>query len=260
MPRFMKGRGKRGWFLEGYEALFTADLDALLESTGCTVVKDQKRIRVYRVLLRGEPLYIKRYNPYALSVPLEALFRGSKAFRSWKGAGILRDHGIDTAEAVAAVEERRFGITGKSYFITREIEGAEISVLFYEKMFTEGREPLSERRRFIRALASLFRRLHREGIYHNDLKDYNILMRIEGGEYRFFLLDLEGVYLFKTLPRRCRMENLVQIYRTLGRLWSAGDKAAFIREYTGAEDWKDLARDLIEAVRRKDRISGEKRL
>ncbi|MDH3974419.1 MAG: hypothetical protein OEV42_09095 [Deltaproteobacteria bacterium] len=260
MAEFIKAGSKRGWAAEGFRSLFNEDIDRLCDVGECEIIKNQKRVKVCRIIWNGEPLFIKRYNPYSLWNTLEALAFGSKAMRSWKGAHLLSSRGINTAEPVAAIDCRSLGLPGKCFYVTREISESEISVEYYEKRFIKGKGAVEEKRHFIRSLARLFRDLHKEGIYHNDLKDYNILVRNEEGKPRFFLLDLEGVQSFSQLPQRCLIENLMQVNRTIGRIMTNTDRITFIREYCNNGGWKALARLVLAASAVKDRKVGAKRL
>lgn len=260
MAEFIKEGNKTGWATEGFTELFHEDMDRLCRSENFQIIKDQKRVKVCRVLWKGEPLFIKRYNPYSLWNAMEAIIFGSKATRSWKAAQLLGSRGIKTAEPVAAINYRTFGLPDKCFYVTREIRESEISVQYYEKRFIQNKGPLKSKRNFIRRLARLFKSLHDEGIYHNDLKDFNILVRDENGEPVFFLLDLEGVQSFKEIPQRCIIENLMQVNRTIGRIMSSADRVTFIKEYCNKGDWKALAEKVLEASSIKDKKVGAKRL
>src|SRR5207244_12131603 len=85
------------------------------------------------------------------------------------------------------------------------------------------------RRALARALGELFRRLHAAGVYHNDLKDVNVLVRGPEDAPALVLLDLERVRVLPEVPRRRRVKNLIQLARTLGPQASATDGARFLR-------------------------------
>ena len=260
MAEFIKEGPKSGWIAEGFRSLFNEDIDRLCDLQDCEIIKDQKRVKVCRVIWKGEPLFIKRYNPYSLWNSLEAFFSASKATRSWKAAHLLTGIGIDTAEPVAAINYSSFGLPGKCFYITKEIRESEISVQYYERRFIKNKGPIKERRLFIRTLARLFMNLHHDGVYHNDLKDFNILVREERGKPVFFLLDLEGVQRFRDIPKRCIIENIMQVNRTIGRIMSRADRVAFIREYCNNKGWKVLAKEVMAASAIKDKKVGAKRL
>jgi serine/threonine protein kinase len=92
------------------------------------------------------------------------------------------------------------------------------------------------RRRFLGRLALTFQALHRQGVYHNDLKDANIIVvpdRDADAEL-FYLLDLEGTRRYSDLNLRRKIKNLVQLNHTLGRLLRRTEKMYFLKIYLGS--------------------------
>jgi tRNA A-37 threonylcarbamoyl transferase component Bud32 len=218
-----------------------ADADRLFEDPSCRIIKDQRKIKVARVEVmiggKAQSIYVKRYNAFSLRSKLFSPFRHSGASRSLQGAAILDKALIRTAPPVAAVENRSNGILTKSFFISEEIVGAKTADLHWLENVSafevDGR--LHRRREFIHSLALLFHSLHERGIYHNDLKDANILVvcQTPGSSPVFYLLDLEGIRIYHQLSERRRIKNLVQLNRTLGRYLRRSDKLAFIKNYFG---------------------------
>jgi len=215
-----------------------ADPDHLLRHFDCVVIKDQKKIKIGRVLLewgeRKTAVYIKRYNAFSLCYRLQSFFARSAAAKSLRGAAILRQAGILTATPVAAVEMRRWGMLERSFYVSEEIVAAKTANAYWcENLKTiPGLQGFRMRRRFLTELSRRFGRLHRQRIYHDDLKDFNILVREDSqGRHKFFLLDLEGVRRCGYLPARRRVKNLVQLNRTLGRFLSRTEKLKFLKSY-----------------------------
>jgi len=219
------------------------DADRLFRGPGCEIVKDQRKIKVarLRISLGGQlhALYLKRYNFFSWRVPWGALFWGSGAMRALSGAAVLSKAGIASAKPVAAVESRCWGMVTQSFFFTEEIEGGKTVDAYWRDDLSQlaGRDGFRRRRNFLRSLAALFRSLHGRQLYHDDLKDANILA-VGGGQNRadcFFLLDLEGIRQYRRLSERRRIKNLVQLHRTLGRYLGRTDKICFLKEYLGRE-------------------------
>lgn len=219
-----------------------ADCDRLLAQPGCRIIKDEKKIKVGHLRLsiagRTYQLYIKRYNAFSLRYCIGSLLRPSAAVSSLRGAALLKSAGIRTARPLAAAETRLLGMVTRSFLITEAIAGGKTADAYWLEDL--GRTPLGRqrlaRRDFLAGLASLFRTLHEAGIYHNDLKDANIMAAADpqGGGSLFFLLDLEGVRRFGRLGERRRIKNLVQINRTLGRYVPGSGKLYFLMHYLGA--------------------------
>ena len=211
------------------------DPDHLLTRPDCQIVKLQPKVIVGRVATRAGALYVKRYNVFAWRLALASLWRTSPAYGAWAGALALAAHGFATPELVAAVEFRRYGFLRRSFFVTREVEGALTASARWEAILAEPdpRRRRAARRALATGLGDLFRRLHAAGLYHNDLKDVNVLVTDPPLAPRFVLLDLERVRVLERVPRPRRLKNLVQLARTLGPRATAADRVRFLRAYLG---------------------------
>lgn len=215
------------------------DPDALFNRSDAEIIKDQRKIKVARVRVsfagRSKGIYVKRFNVFSWRYRLGSVFIASGAVRALRGAHVLSRENIPAARAVAAVEFRSCGMVTKSFFLTEEIAGGKTADAYWRDELRRDTTPgARERRRmFLRRLAVLFRRLHDLNIYHNDLKDANILVA-PGNEDQpesLFLLDLEGIRRYRTLSSRRRIKNLVQLNRTLGRYLRRVDKCVFAKSY-----------------------------
>jgi len=246
-----------------------ADADALFAQSGCQIIKDQKKIKVgkLRIMIasKARSLYVKRYNAFSMRYRLVSPFVQSGALRALRGAAILRAAGILTVTPVAAVEHRRSGTLSKSFFISEEIAGGQTADDFWNHNLAKpmGREGLRMRRSFLSGLAAVFRALHAQQIYHNDLKDANILVVADGAEpwFRFYLLDLEGVRRVPQLSAKRKIKNLVQINRTLGRFLRAPEKLFFLKQYLGTEFvdrnvWHQWIASVMKESARLDRLKS----
>jgi tRNA A-37 threonylcarbamoyl transferase component Bud32 len=243
----------------GLAAVLAHDPDDLLMRPACRIVKLQPKVVVGRVRVDDGAVYVKRYNVFSWRVALASLFRPSPAFEAWTAARELAARGFETPELVAAVDVRRAGILLRSFFITREVAAAETADLRWRAILADrdGGRRRAARRVLARALGDLFRRLHAAGVYHNDLKDVNVLVTGTDDAPRCVLLDLERVRFSGRLSRRRRVKNLVQLARTLGREASASDRMRFLAVYLGAHanraERRALARAVVRQAARKDR-------
>jgi serine/threonine protein kinase len=244
-------------FTDPVFAAALADPDRLFDAPGCQVIKDQKKIKVGRLTLtiagKQRSIYVKKYNSFSLRFRLLSPFFRSGARRSLIGADVLHAGRIATAKPVAAVESRFCGMLRHSFFVSEEIAGGKTADAYWLENLQERKDRSAFKRRsaLLRQLAALFGSLHVQQIYHDDLKDANILVVNNGGDDSFgcFLLDLEGVRQCARLSERRRIKNLVQLHRTLGRYVSRSRQAFFLKCYLGRSfaDPK-LKRQLIEGV------------
>jgi len=249
-----------------------ADPDLLFSHPQCEFIKDQKKIKVGRVPLEigGEvkTVYLKRYNAFSWRYRLGSLFVTSGARRSLVGAGTLMQAGFLTGRPIAAVECRSWGMLTKSFYMSEEVpRGKTLDLYWREELIpVKGREGLRRRRSFLEALALLFRFLHGRNIYHNDLKDANILVcprENQTGE-SFYLLDLEGIRSYRRLNRRRQVKNLVQLHRTMGRFLGRKERLYWLKVYLGdlffdSEERRRWIGKILRESDRKDRRSRKKR-
>jgi len=215
-----------------------ANPDRLFACPDCEVVKDQLKVKVGRITLTidgvATGIYVKRYNAFSTRYRIASLVLSSGAVKALRGAGVLSQAGISTGKPLAAVELRSGGMLKGSFFVTEEIRAGKTADDYWQNnlMPIKGAEGFKHRRKFLKSLAELFSQLHRLGIYHNDLKDANILVTANvAGSESFVLLDLEGVRGFRYLSMRRRVKNLVQINRTLGKFLSQTEKLHFLNWY-----------------------------
>lgn len=258
------------------DPLFVAALknaDVLFNGPGCEVIKDQRKIKVARVTIEvgGEkhPIYVKRYNAFSLRQRFGSIFAWSGGVKSLRGAAILNRNGIATAKPIAAVEERVQGAVQRSFYLSQEISGGvTVDAYWLDTLkplpFPEGGR---RRRMFLDTLGQLFCRLHGQGVYHNDLKDANILAAPVGsGEsIDLYLLDLEGVRQYSVLSDSRRIKNLVQLNRTLGRHLTKTQRLIFLRAYLGRSFLdrvlkRSLTAKVVGASHRLDTIKASQRL
>ncbi|MPZ75721.1 MAG: hypothetical protein GEU77_04295 [Deltaproteobacteria bacterium] len=225
-----------------------SDPDRLFTGKECLIVKDQKKIKVARIPLEVSEgvcrIYVKRYNVFSVRSRLVSLLVQSGAVRALRGAKILKNAGIATAKSVAVVEFRRWGMVSKSFYLTEEIIGGKTADAYWCNDLTPapGSTGFGRRRRFIKGLALVFQELHRCGVYHNDLKDANIIVTAEKDNESFYLLDIEGVRRYSELSHRRRIKNLVQLYRTLGHFLRRTEKLYFLKIYLGSVFTSGLAK------------------
>jgi serine/threonine protein kinase len=212
------------------------DPDRFFSDERCVVVKDQKKIKVGRVAVEvsgvSYPIFIKRYNAFSWRARLLSAFTQSGGFRSLQGAAILQNAGFATARPIAALESRRWGVVTKSFYLSEEIAGGKTADTYWREDLTLAQpQTLQRRRRFISGLALIFQALHRQGVYHNDLKDANIIVVPETNGELFYLLDLEGTRRYSDLDLRRKIKNVVQLNHTLGRLLRRTEKMYFLKVY-----------------------------
>ena len=120
----------------------------------------------------------------------------------------------------------------KSFYLSEEIADGKTADTYWREDLTIAQpQRLRRRRQFLSGLALTFQTLHRQGVYHNDLKDANIIVVPEKDAELFYLLDLEGTRRYSDLNLRRKVKNIVQLNHTLGRLLRRTEKMYFLKVY-----------------------------
>jgi serine/threonine protein kinase len=212
----------------------------LFDQPGCRIIKNEKKIKVGFMQMRiGEDIktvYIKQHNALSLGHRVACLFLPSAARRALSGAVSLLGIGCATAQPVAALEYRKWGVLIKSLYVAEALAGAETVDSFWQEHLgrLRGVEGYRKRRAFLRELAKLFSLLHAKGIYHNDLKADNILIRASEAlpQDVFHVIDLQGLRRCFYVSMRRRVKNVAQLNRSFGPLLSNTQKLYFLTVYT----------------------------
>ena len=212
--------------------------DPFLEAD-CEIIKDEKKITVgYLSLQIGgkiKGVYVKQHNALSFGRRLASLFVASAAMRSLWGAAVLLQSGYATARPIAAVEYRRRGILTKSLYLSEEVSGAKTAESFWceDLMLLKGVQGYQKRRAFLARLARMLNSLHKQKIYHNDLKASNVLVldRSPPTQEVLSLIDLQGLRKCFYVSKRRRIKNLAQLNRTLGTVLSKTQRLFFLESY-----------------------------
>ena len=129
----------------------------------------------------------------------------SKAFHSLRVALHLLRHGIATPEPVGAFEVRRAGFVQENGYLTLPL-GPKLNVKDFLRRISPG-----EKAGVLLALGRELRRLHESGVFHGDLEQNNIFLRLEEQPRRFYILDLNRARILHQLPNLLRIADLSRL-------------------------------------------------
>jgi tRNA A-37 threonylcarbamoyl transferase component Bud32 len=222
----------------------------LREQYNLETIPSSEFTRIYRfhVSIDGveRQVYLKHFLSRSSLDYIKSIFRGSRAKRALKAELMLARNGFDVPTAIAIVEYGNGFFHTESFAATLGLADIKSALrLVSETGEISTREQLSGRRELIRLFGRTIGRMHASNIFHGDLRLNNVLLRREGGNWRFFFLDNERTRKFNKLPFRCRVKNLVQLNMTPPSIVSKTDRMRFFREYraetgTGREAGKAL--------------------
>jgi len=170
---------------------------------------------------------------------------------------MLEKNGLGSAEVLAMGQKKYGPFCVSTFLITRELENAHnVHDCLVEKLQTNTKNTLLDKRRFIVSLGQTIGKMHAGGIFHGDLRTGNVFARRINGEWEFFFLDNERTRRYRRIGRYLRIKNLVQINMLEPGSISATERMRFFKAYLKENpvlkaDYKWLARVVMARTTRR---------
>lgn len=164
----------------------------------------------YRNVIKILTIDGERYNIKEFKVPnlvnkiVYRFFRKSKAERSFLYAQRLLKAGILTPKPEAFVEYKSVFTFGSSYYISKQL-AYDFTI---RKLIDE--PECDDYDNILRQFTQFTYRLHENGIHFLDHSPGNTLIKKEGEDYKFYLVDLNRMD-FKTLSYNERLANFARL-------------------------------------------------
>lgn len=152
-------------------------------------IMQDRRNTVKSVIAGDTHLNIKKFaRPKHINKIIYSIgLRNPKGLRAYCNSFILRDIGIDTPEAVAYIEDRKYGIITDSFFISIQVPFKnDFLQLCYQENDTSHAAAL--------ALGALTARFHKNKLYHKDYSQNNLLYEYKDGKIHFCVVDINRLY------------------------------------------------------------------
>jgi tRNA A-37 threonylcarbamoyl transferase component Bud32 len=145
---------------------FPGNLESLF--TKKNLLKNGNTCTVALAEISGKKIVIKRYNIKNFWHGIGRAFRQTRAAVSWANAHRLKLLDVATAKPIALIENRKFGLKGKAYFLAEYINAPDVAEYFAK---TRGK---TQRAEVVKNIATLFHKLYLLQISHGDTKATNI--------------------------------------------------------------------------------------
>ena len=195
---------------------FVENLSENFAHSGKYIYQERNEIKEFSV--EDNCLVVKSFRkPHIINKVVYTNFRLSKARRSYENGLILQEKGIGTPAAVAYIENKKWGLLSKSYFIS-----------LYQKHDGTMREfrygKLAGRENLLRCFARFTAFVHNQEVLHKDYSPGNILYINDNETYFFFLIDINRV--------KFGAVSMEEGCKNFCRLWGSKEMIEFIaREY-----------------------------
>ena len=188
------------------------------------VVYDGRNI-LKRISLGGVDVVVKSFKqPHVINRVVYSFFRQSKAARSYIYSMKIQQHGFETPEPIAMIEQYKNGLLSHSYYVCCYDAGETVRCLMDGKV--KGNEDK------LLAFARYTVGLHQSGILHLDYSPGNILIHQKGENgYRFSLVDVNRMQLLPEI-------DCDKVCRNMCRLCISREVLTFIMtEYASIRGW-----------------------
>jgi hypothetical protein len=171
------------------------------------LLKQDARALVTAPKLGQKAVIVKEHRARSLPRALADLWRGSAAWRAWRGGHGLLHRGIGAARPLAFLERRMLGVPWASLVVLEDLRPDWPADSPPAGFDLQG---------VLSVLARLAVRLRLQGVDHGDLKGGNIYLRHRlGGTLEARLIDLENVVFRKRVGERRAIWALAQLNASL---------------------------------------------
>ncbi|NOQ32291.1 MAG: hypothetical protein GQ570_14370 [Helicobacteraceae bacterium] len=129
-------------------------------------------------------LVIKSFKiPHLFNKIVYTFFRKSKAYRSFHNAQKLILKGINTPQPIALLEFYKANLLNESYYVAEEFK--------YDFTIREALlHQVEDTQNIFKAFAEFTHKVHKADIWHKDYSPGNILIKKEGDNYIFSIVDI----------------------------------------------------------------------
>jgi len=171
--------------------------------------------RTVKIDIGGYLYVLKRFDCGGWLYRMKYILRRSRAVRNWLTSLEFIAKGIAVPRPILCMEERKFRLLGRSYFLTEYVPNARpLSELWPSLARTNTQKSLAN-------LAAFLGRLHRSGCIHGDTNWRNILICDGMTAKNILLVDLDCSKVFSR-PRPDKIRKDIQHFlRDLERLAKA---------------------------------------
>lgn len=242
----------RGWRRRdvGVDAVLRAVAahDRVLADGGPGILKRGRKSRV----TRAGGWVVKEWLPTGWRRRLEAALRPGALAAGYRNAHRLGVRGIGTAAPVAFAR-----VGGRVVTLYEDLGSLPRLDHRVREALCTGAWSRRRKREVLDATADLVARMHRQGVWHGDLKACNWLVEERGTRVAFRLVDTDRVRFLPAVSRARRLRNVAQLAASLPRVVSRADRLRWWRRYArgtplaGRAAARAAARDVAALLARK---------
>ncbi|WP_339670064.1 lipopolysaccharide kinase InaA family protein [Dasania marina] len=186
-------------------------------------------------------VFYKQFLPRNRMEQPKAWLRGSRCQRAIQQLDVLKKNNFNSPEILCWGKLAR----GREFMVSRAVSGVGVGSCLASYFRAVGKQPelLRAKRIIIKALGAEIGRMHKAGIVHGDLRPNNVLIELGTKAPRFHFIDNERNKVYRKIPNKLLIKNLVQIGMLASIDITKTDRVRFLDEYLNI--YKEFNKALI---------------
>jgi hypothetical protein len=227
----------RWWVARDWADLLESEPTAWFHLEGdprATPIKKNAIREVHRMLINGQGIYAKSYQPLGVIDSAKSLFRGPACQMEWRVAQYAQAHGIDAIRPVGFASRMSWLRNGAGVLLTEELRNA---VPLNEGWDALLKDP-DRRSRFrtlnalVDSTAKLIAHAHQCGFEHADMHAGNMVVQTDDpSNPRVLFVDLQKAHIGRPVTDDSIVRNLAQLNQWFRRHASLTQRFRFLRMY-----------------------------
>jgi len=223
-----------------------SEINSFFQRSDKSIHKARNEIRVLKY--KDEEFVVKSFKvPHLINKIVYTFFKDSKAKKSYENSVKIKKF---VPSPIGYIEFKKYGLIHDSYFVS---ENFKYDFTIREPLLNEHYENKGD---IFKSFAKFTYDLHQKGIFHLDYSPGNILIKKEGNNYIFKIVDINRMQ-FKDLTLEERLLNF-------SKLWAKDDDLKIIvKEYAKIieqDENKCIKMALNYSQQHKDKKNLKKRL
>lgn len=183
---------------------FVKDIKTYFNQKDNVVIYDKRNI-IKIIKYNNQKYVVKSFKiPHLLNQIVYRFFRKSKAKRSFDNSLHLKQIGVHTPIPIGYIEFSTLCRFKESFYISKFFDfDFEIRAVLKDKKF-------EDRENILKKFIEFSYQLHQKGVYHIDYSPGNILIKKDGDNYVFSIIDVNRMEFLK-FDFELRMKNLAKL-------------------------------------------------
>jgi hypothetical protein len=222
------------------------------------LIKHDRRTTITLFEFKKKRICIKEYRHKGLLSRFKGILRKPKARKAWVMGNGLAELGAGGITPLALLEQSRFGFFQRAFLLMESPTGyIELDRYMIRTFGGTSNYEKGGKGAFLPALASFMAKLYQLKIAHRDLKTCNIMVKEKTDGWKFCLIDMDDIQLYRAVTKKRLIQELVQMNTSTPLFIDKRDRIRFLVRYLkliGKYKAKDILQNVIRGSRGRELV------